>query len=383
MSRQPDAIVIGGGIIGSSIALRLAQAGLNVSVFDRSQPGAEASTAAAGMIAPQGERTGSRPFRELCWASHSLYPEFVAEVEELTGQQVGYRRDGTVLLALNEEQARELDVIEADKAEAHGTSSTRREVARAERLSHAAVARRVRGLNDEATGALFLPADHWVDNERLTTAVIESAHRLNVVFVANQPANRFIVTDGRVESVEAGGERFSAGEFVLAAGAWSGTLARSVGLEIPTVPCHGQMMEFELSSELPMLVRAGHHYLVPRAGRKVIAGTTAEYIGFEKSVTAAGLDSILEGTLRLAPFLADARFVRAWSGLRPDTVDHLPVLGASGIAGLTVATGHFRNGILLAPVSARLIADLVLSRSVPESLLPFRADRFANAAVVQ
>jgi glycine oxidase len=383
MRRQPDAIVIGGGIIGSSIALRLAQAGLSVSVFDRGEPGAEASTAAAGMIAPQGERIASQPFRELCWASHTLYPEFVAEIEALTGQQVGYKRDGTVLLSVNQEQARELDEIEADQAEPDGDSFPGREGACAERLSPGAVARRVRGLNHEVTGALFLPADHWVDNERLTAAVIEAARRLNVVFQANKPVSRFVVAGGRVESVESGGERFSAGEFVLSAGAWSGTLARSVGLEIPTVPCHGQMMEFELISELPMVVRAGHHYLVPRAGNKAVAGTTAEYVGFEKNVTAAGLASILEGTLRLAPFLADARFVRAWSGLRPDTADHLPVLGPSGISGLTVATGHFRNGILLAPVSARLIADLVVNRSVPGSLLPFRADRFARAAMLQ
>jgi glycine oxidase len=379
MSHQPDAIVIGGGLIGSSVALRLAQAGLSVSVFDRGEPGAEASSAAAGMIAPQGERVQSRAFMDLCWASHGLYPEFVAEVESLSGQRAGYRQDGSLLVALDDDQARELEADQAGAAaEALGAAPA---YAPVQPLPPEATSRRVPGLSGEILSAFFLPADHWVDNERLTAAVIEAARRLGVAFSAHKTVDGFVVNDGRVTSIEADGERFSAGEFVLAAGAWSGTLARSAGLEIPTVPCRGQMMEFELASELPMVVRAGHHYLVPRAGRRAIAGTTAEYAGFEKSLTAAGLASVLEGTLRLAPFLADSRLVRTWAGLRPDTPDHLPVLGPSGIARLTVATGHFRNGILLAPITARLIADLVLKGS--ESLQAFRADRFTRQAVAQ
>jgi glycine oxidase len=379
MSRQPDTAVIGGGLIGSLIALRLAQAGLRVTVFDRGEPGAEASSAAAGMIAPQGEKVQSRAFMDLCWASYRLYPGFVAEVEGLSGQQVGYRQEGSLLVALDSDQARELNEFKSDQP---GTSEASASTP-VERLSAAAANRRVPGLSGEIASAVFLPADHSVDNERLTAAVIEAARRLGVSFLAHRAVDRFAVSDGRVSSIESAGESFGAGEFVLAAGAWSGTLARSIGLEIPTVPCRGQMMEFELASELPMVVRAGHHYLVPRAGRRAVAGTTAEYAGFEKSVTAAGLASVLEGTLRLAPFLGDARLIRAWAGLRPDTSDHLPILGLSGIDGLTVATGHFRNGILLAPVTARLIADMVLKGSPPESLHAFRMDRFLRDAVVQ
>ena len=381
MSQRADVIVIGGGLIGSSIALRLAQAGLRVSVIDRGEPGSEASSAAAGMIAPQGEKVESEAFTNLCWASHGLYPEFVSEIESLSGKQVGYRGDGSLLVAFDKDQAKDLDRIRSGAS--LGLPIEAAAQARSERLSASGIARHLRGMADDVLGGLFLPADHWVDNERLTAAVIESARRLNVTFVANTAIDRLAIGDGRVQSILAGSERFSAGEFILAAGAWSGTLARSVGLEIPTVPCRGQMMEFELGAELPIVVRAGHHYLVPRAGRRAIVGTTSEYAGFEKAVTAAGLDSILEGTLRLAPFLAEARFVRAWAGLRPDTADHLPVLGPSGIAGLSVATGHFRNGILLAPVTARLIADLIVTGAALESLRPFRVDRFARAAAVQ
>ena len=381
MSQQPDVIVIGGGLIGSSIALRLAQAGLRVSVFDRGEPGSEASTAAAGMIAPQGEKIEPDAFASLCWASHHLYPDFVNEIESLSGQQVGYRGDGSLLVAFDKDQAKDLERIRSGAS--FGPPGEATPEARPERLSAGGIARHLRGLADDVLAGLFLPADHWVDNERLTAAVIEAARRLNVNFVANTAIDRLVIGDGRVRSILAGSDRFSAGEFILAAGAWSGTLARSVGLEIPTVPCRGQMMEFELASDLPMVVRAGHHYLVPRSENRAIVGTTAEYTGFEKAVTAAGLDSILEGTLRLAPFLAEARFVRAWAGLRPDTADHLPVLGPSGIAGLSLATGHFRNGIMLAPVTARLITDLIITGAAPESLRAFRVDRFARAVAVQ
>jgi len=125
-----------------------------------------------------------------------------------------------------------------------------------------------------------------------------------------------------------------------------------------------------------MVVRAGHFYLVPRAGNKAVVGTTAEYVGFEKSVTAEGMSSILQAAIRLVPLLSEARFCRAWAGLRPDTADHLPVLGRSGVPGLTLATGHFRNGILLAPVTAKLIAEMIVANSAPPAIEPFGASRF-------
>jgi glycine oxidase len=369
--RAPDVIVIGAGIIGSSIALRLAQAGLRVAVFDRGEPGGEASSAAAGMIAPQGERLEPEAFSDLCWRSHDLYPQFVAEIEELSRIEVGYRRDGSLLVALDEAQARELDEIAGVQAQ-RGFE--------VERLTLEAARERVPGLADGVRRALFLPGDHWVDNERLTAAVIEAARRLGVAFHAGTAVTSFAVRNHRVESMAAAGESYSAVEFVLAAGCWSGTLAASAGIELPTAPCRGQMLEFE-GGELPMVVRAGHHYAVPRPDHRVLVGTTAEYTGFEKSVTAGGLASVLDGVLRMMPFLGQCRFRRAWAGLRPDTTDHLPILGRPALLdNLTLATGHFRNGILLAPVTARLIADLVLTHAAPPALEPFRAERFAFEA---
>jgi glycine/D-amino acid oxidase-like deaminating enzyme len=224
-----------------------------------------------------------------------------------------------------------------------------------------------------------------VDNERLTRAVIEACRRLGVTFCAGRPATEFQVAAGRVERVVASyGEEssaksaFSASHFVLAAGCWSGRLAETLGMHVPLVPCRGQMMEFEAAEELPLVVRAGHHYLVPRAGRRILAGTTAEYVGFEKAVTGEGLRTILEGVARMAPFVPALKFRRAWSGLRPDTPDHLPLLGRAEISNLLFATGHFRNGILLAPLTAQTVTDLILQRATPFPLEAYRPARFSG-----
>ncbi len=374
-SRTADVIVIGGGLIGSSIALRLAQAKLRVLVFDRGEPGAEASSAAAGMIAPQGETPEPDAFFALCAASHALYPDFVSEIEELSGQEVGFRREGSLLVAVEEKQVAELEKLFWTQTRA-GLPL--------ERLTPADLQHKMPGLSSEIRLALGISEDYWLDNEKLTRAVIEAAQRLGVRFYAHCPAEEVNVRENRVEAIHAnsghaGGEPtlFSAGCFVLAAGCWSEGLAAQVGLALPMQPCRGQMMEFESPHELPYVVRAGTHYLVPRSARRLVVGTTAEYAGFDKAVTAEGLQSILNGAMRFAPFLKDCSFRRAWAGLRPDTADHLPVLGYGKLQNLILATGHFRHGILLAPVTAQQISQLVLARSTSLSLEAYRPTRFA------
>ncbi|HLI30498.1 MAG TPA: FAD-dependent oxidoreductase, partial [Terriglobia bacterium] len=169
---------------------------------------------------------------------------------------------------------------------------------------------------------------------------------------------------------------YSADHFVLAAGAWSGELAASLNLPLPVKPCRGQMIEFEGAIEFPCTVRAGHFYCVPRSGGRLIAGSTMEYAGFEKAVTAEGLLSILERACRLVPSLAGQRFRRAWAGLRPDTPDHWPILGYGAWTNLVFATGHFRNGILLTPITARLISELIVTGSASINLQPYSPTRF-------
>jgi glycine oxidase len=374
-SRTADVIIIGGGLIGSSIALRLAQAKLRVLVFDRREPGAEASSAAAGMIASQSETPEPDAFFSLCAASHALYPAFISEIEELSGQEVGFRREGSLLVAVKEKQVAELEKLYWTQTRA-GLPL--------ERLTPVSLQHKMPGLSSKIRLAVGVSEDYWVDNEKLTQAVIEAARRLGVRFYAHCPVQEVKVRENRVEAIQAnsghvGGEAtlFSAGCFVLAAGCWSASLAAQVGLALPMQPCRGQMMEFESPHEIPFVIRTGTHYLVPRAARRVLVGSTVEDAGFDKAVTGEGLQSILEGAMRFAPFLKDCVFRRAWAGLRPDTADHRPVLGYCKLQNLILATGHFRHGILLAPVTAQQISELALTRSTSLSLEAYRPTRFA------
>ena len=376
LTHTADAIVIGGGLIGCSIALRLAQAKLRVCVLDRGEPGAEASSAAAGMLAPQGETVEPDTFFELCAASRDLYSDYAAEIEELSGERVGYSRGGTLLVAIDDAECRELEKIH---------DAQPRQGLPIERLAPEEIHRRVPGLSPEIRSGLFILGDHWVDNERLCATIIVACRRLGVDIRARHSVTKLNVRNGHVASVEAitapgprGVATLSAGQFILAAGCWSAALPEPLGIKLSMEPCRGQMMEFDSPADLPLVVRAGHHYLVPRSGRRVLVGTTAEYVGFDKSVTGEGLHSILAGVQRIAPFVKGLKFRRAWSGLRPDTQDHLPILGCGAIPNLFFATGHFRNGILLAPITAELISEFILKGSPSRPLDAYHPTRFAS-----
>jgi len=372
---RTDVIVIGGGIIGTTIALRLALAGVKVRVFDRGEPGGEASSAAAGMIAPFGERIEPGPFFDLCLASHRLYPDFVQEIEEWAEARVDYRRDGTLMVAVTEDETQELEGIAATLQKLGMPN---------EQLGGEAVRQQMPGLSPAVRWGLFIPGDHCVDNELLTRAAIGAAQRHHVSFFPWSLVRRLNVSKGRVESLEVGGDgtgpgaTFSAAQFILAAGCWSAELVRPLGIALPMRPCRGQMLEFVSAAELPLVLRAGRHYLVPRDGRRVVVGTTVEYVGDEKAVTGGGLRSILEGAERILPEVRNFKFRRAWAGLRPDTADHLPILGHGELSNLIFATGHFRNGILLAPVTAKLVAELVLTGSTSVPIEAFQPTRLAT-----
>jgi glycine oxidase len=372
-AKTADIVIIGGGIIASAIAFRLAQAGVKVAVIDRGEPGSEASGAAAGMIAPQGEMLEPDPFFEMCKASRDLYPDFVAEIEALSGESVHYRRDGTLLVGIDAHECEELEHIY--------TNQTRLGLP-LERLTGETASKRVAGLSPQIKIALVVAGDHWLDNERLARALVKAGEKAGVEFHWRSTARGFEVKGGRVDTIRATDDRsgsalrFSANKFVLAAGSWSKPLAATLGIELQMEPCRGQMIEFETCDKLPCVVRAGIHYLVPRNGRTVLAGTTAEYTGYEKAVTAEGLQSIIQGVSRIAPLIKNAKFRRAWSGLRPDTKDHYPVLGYGEVSNLVFATGHFRNGILLAPVTAKLISELLLTGSSSFPLEAYSPGRF-------
>jgi glycine oxidase len=368
-----DVIVAGAGLIGCAIALRLAQNKIRVSVFERGDPGCEASGAGAGMIAPQGETVNPDEFYDLCAASRDLYPAFVAEVQAISGQKVNLVQQGSLMVATDECSQAELERIREGQT---------RIGLRLERLTANDVRQLSPRLSPGVLEGIFVPGDNWLDNEALVSALHSACRNLGVEFHLHTAVGRFIARNGRVESVETWTEGrpapsyHSAGTFVLAAGAWSGEAAASLHVQLPVTPCRGQIIEFDGADGFPVTVRAGHHYLVPRSAGRLIAGSTMEYVGYEKQVTGEGLITILEGVARFAPFVKYLRFRRAWAGLRPDTKDHKPVLGYGKLPNLVFATGHFRNGILLTPMTAKLISELLLIGSTSFPIDAYSPARF-------
>ncbi len=364
--------IVGGGVMGCSIALALAKAGVEITVLERSIPGAEASSAAAGILAPQAEAPGPGPFLDLCLRSRELYPAFVAEVQQLSGIEVGYRPSGVLHPAFDEASTRKLEARVAWQS-ARGL--------RAELLDRAQTLGLEPNLSPEVLAAAHFADDHQVDSRLLARALSMAAARVGAAFRTGHV--RGLITEGsRAVGVELDGEVVRADVVVVAAGSWSGQVQ---GAQIdPRVvrPARGQMVR--LQTRLPILSRVlfcDRGYLVPRADGSVLAGSTMELVGFDKQVTAGGLAKILAMALSLCPSLAEAPVLEHWAGLRPFTEDHLPILGWGALEGLVLATGHFRNGILLTPVTAALVAQLVLGQPSPIDLHPFRYDRWHSLSV--
>jgi glycine oxidase len=363
----PDVIVIGGGIMGCGVALRLAQAGVDVTVLERAIPGAEASSAAAGILAPQMEAAGPGPFLDLCLRSRALYPAFADELREASGVDVQYLPSGLFHVAFTAEAMHHLETIVAWQ---------RASGLRAEVLGAADARALEPNLSPAALGVGHFPDDHQVDNRLLVRALSIAAARAGVRFRTGY-VRGLEVKDDRAVGVDLDGEKLAAGATVIAAGSWS-SLIHGARIDPQVIrPVRGQMVELQL--RLPPLQRIlfseRKGYVVPRRDGRVIAGSTTEFAGFEKQVTAGGLARILQVALELCPALQDAQVLSFWAGLRPYTEDHLPLLGPGALEGLFLATGHFRNGILLAPISARVVADAVLGRKPTVDLSPFRYDR--------
>jgi glycine oxidase len=361
-----DVVIIGGGLMGCGIALRLCQAGARVTVLERSIPGAEASSAAAGILAPQMESEGPGPFLELCLRSRALYPTFAQELLELTGVNVAYLPSGVLHTAFDEARAHHLEATVAWQR-ALGL--------RAELLTGQEARGLEPALAPEVLAAAHFPDDHQVDNRLLVRALTMAAARVGAQFRSGY-VRGVLEEAGRAVGVDLDGEPLRADAVVVAAGSWSG-LVQGLPLDPRTVrPMRGQMLQ--LQTRLPLMrhiLVSPEGYLVPRADGRVIAGSTMEFAGFDKQVTAEGLSRILALALRLCPQLGGAAVDSSWAGFRPYTEDHLPLLGAGPLPGLFLATGHFRNGILLTPITAKLVAQAVLGERPSVDLTPFRYDR--------
>ncbi len=365
----PDVIVIGGGIIGCAIAYALAKAGVRVRLLERGEPGREASQAAAGMLAPQSEvmHAPQGPFFELCRASLRLYPDFVAEIEDATGLAIEYHREGTLFLAFDFAEG-EVLASAYEKQKAAGLA--------VEDLTAEEVRHREPALSESVHMALFLPEDHQVDNQKLMQALILAVHRRGVELMAGRPVFGLVREKGRVIGVRTSQGTYTAAYVINCAGAWAATIDPEGRPLFPVKPIRGQILV--LQARAPLLehvVHSAHCYIVPRRDGRLLIGSTMEDVGYEKRVTAEALLRLLTAARQILPAIERCTFVEAWAGLRPATPDYLPILGEAE-PGLLIATGHFRNGILLAPITARLITELVVSGRTSLDLTPFCPQRF-------
>jgi glycine oxidase len=368
-----DVLVIGGGIIGTSIAWRLAERGCSVTLVERGTIGEQASWCAAGMISVQADAAHSNDpaFVQLCRESLTQYPQFIAELEAITEAGVEYHRTGSLFVTGPGEDAAARDRL----AGSQGQFGIDAEAVDGEPL-HA----REPMLHPDIAHGLYLRDDQHVDNRSLMMALGFAARACGVDVREGLFVTGLAVENGAVLGVDTRGGRLQAGTVVLAGGAWSGRIAESSGLEIPTRPVKGQMCTVQLEpGTLGTIIHSNGVYLVPWADGRTYVGATVEEAGFDTRLDFEKIDHLLQKAADLVPAIAEAEVLESWVGLRPGTPDLMPILGRCGCEGLILATGHFRSGILLAPRTAEVITDLVQGESV--DLTAFSAGRFNKEAV--
>ncbi|MCC3771643.1 glycine oxidase ThiO [Streptomyces sp. UNOC14_S4] len=374
-----DVLVIGGGVVGLATAWRAAQRGLRTVVADPA-PGSGASQVAAGMLAAAAELYyGEQRLLALNLASARRYPEFTAELEEASGQDTGYRACGTLAVALDSDDRahlRELHTLQVECGlDAQWLSG--RECRRLEPM-----------LAPGVRGGVRVDGDHQTDPRRLVAALLTACERAGVAF-RRAAAVRLLTAHDRATGAElSDGTRVSAWRTVLAAGSRSGSLAGVPEHVLPPVrPVKGQILRLRvpgayapfLSRTVRAVVRGGHVYLVPRENGELVVGATTEELGWDTTVTAGGVYELLRDAHELVPGITELPLVETRAGLRPGSPDNAPLLGPTALPGLLAATGHYRNGVLLAPLTGDVMAEALATGRLPEEARPFSPLRFSNA----
>ena len=366
-------LVAGGGVVGLAVAWRAAQRGLTVTVVDDA-PGSGASYAAAGMLAPVAEAAyGEEALVALSRASLALYPQFVAELEQVSGRGVGLRTAGTLLVGFDEDDVRELDRTHAFHCEL-GLDATR--------LTPRACRSQEPSLTPRLRGGVRIGGDHSVEPRALHAALLDAAAAAGVGLVRAR-VRALAVDDGRATGlVLEDGSRLPAGQVVLALGAWSGRLPGVPEGSVPVRPVKGQILRLRgtplLDGTVRALVRGRSVYLVPYGQDRLVVGATVEEQGFDPRVTAGAVHDLLRDALEVVPGLSELELVETLARWRPGTPDNGPLLGPSALPGLVLATGHYRNGVLLAPLTAQAVADVLVGDALSGSAVPFAGDRFVR-----
>ena len=364
-SQSPDVVVIGAGIIGGSIAWRLAQSGLRVTMVDAGAMGGEASWAGAGMLAPGGEMETRDIWSDLGVQSLALYPDFVDELEKLSGVAIDFQQGGAAEIVFSEQ---DWPLVER-RAAAQRTMGIP-----SVPLAIGELRGRVAGLAGEPAGVLFYPQDALVDPRDVTRALkiacgsagIEIREGWRVRSVRAQ-ADSMVISNGK--------ETIAAGAAVVAAGAWSGEITVA-GEHMPpslppTLPVRGHLIGYNLEAgSIPLIVRSGHTYLLQRRNGFTITGTSSETVGFERPVDSVICEEIARRAIELLPRLADAGPYISWNGFRPATPSMLPEIRRVPGTRLWLAYGHYRNGILLAPITSRIVSQEIISNSETARTLP-------------
>jgi glycine oxidase ThiO len=359
-----EIIIIGGGLMALTIALELQQRGLAVTLLSQNLAAA-AGHAAAGMLAPQAEGLAPGPMRDLCLRSRSAYPDWVAKLETWSGESVGYWPCGIMAPAI------------ADRADLpHDPDAWQ---------NYATLSAIQPGLGADVQGGWWFPADAQVDNRRLMRSLLAAVRSVGVEICDGVSVQPIVMPAGApVTHLETTAGQWQAQHYILAAGAWSQALQ-----PIPVQPRKGQLLALRWADgqwgddrawPLQCVLFGSEIYIVPRQDGRVVIGATSETVGFTPGNTAAGVQHLLNAAIRLFPALATGDLLETWWGYRPETTDELPILGASAHPNLTLATGHYRNGILLAPITGQMIADWVVDRRADPLLGAFSGGRFRSDA---
>lgn len=368
MNKPYDAIIIGGGVNGGAIAFNLAKRGMKVLLLEKDRLASKASGAAAGMLGAQAELDGEGPLFQLARTSRALFNDLADELNMISGIDIELVKKGMLRVAL----------ADREQQEHHRISGIHKQNGElAELLTGEEARRREPALSNDVIGAMYLERDGQVEAPQLALGFLKSAPALGCVIIEYVEVHSFHIANGKVNGVATNEGDFMSSNIVVTGGAWSEKLLMKIGLQLKMYPVKGEC--FSVRTEFPLLsstIFTPGCYLVPKKDGRIIIGATSVPNTFNQQVTLEGIFSLMENAKKLVPSISQSEWERAWTGIRPQTADGLPYLGEHPeYKGLFIATGHFRNGILLSPITGEVMADLIEGKSPSIDISPFRVDR--------